>query len=361
MHTVWKGAISFGLVHVPVKLYTATENQDISMKLLHRKTNAPIRYTRTCDGCDGEVPWEDIIKGYEYEPGKFVTFEKEELQALGEESSKEIKIVDFVDLREIDPIYFQKTYYMSPGDTGANAYNLLKRALLETGKIGIANVTLRSKGSLAAIRVVDGCLSMVTMYYPAEIRPVSQVPNLPADDKVDERELAMAKMLIEQLSVPFEPAKFEDEYRKRLMEAIEAKIGGKQVVAAPEMPKESVVNLMEALQASLELARATAQREMANETAGKKAARGKKTDKTNESGGAAGNTAGADGANKTVKSAEAANPATESATAAERSGRADGAEKPGASNRKGGGRRRKTAGVADGTETAPIGSGEPVS
>jgi len=269
MHTVWKGAISFGLVHVPVKLYAATESRDVSMKLLHRKTHAPIRYARTCDGCEGEVPWEDIIKGYEYEPGKFVTFEKEELQALGDEASREIKIVDFVDLREIDPIYFQKTYYMSPGDTGANAYNLLKRALLETGKIGIANVTLRAKGSLAAIRVVDGCLSMVTMFYPAEIRPVNQVPNLPADDRVDERELAMAKMLIEQLSAPFEPAKFEDEYRKRLMEAIEAKISGRQVVTAPEAPKENVVSLMEALQASLELARATAKKDRERAADGK--------------------------------------------------------------------------------------------
>lgn len=258
MHTVWKGAISFGLVHVPVKLFTATESRDISMKMLHRRFHSPISYKRTCPECPDEVPWEDIIKGYEYEPGRFVTFEKEELQQLADEASKEIRIVDFVDLREIDPIYFQKTYYMSPGDTGANAYNLLKAALQQTGKIGIANVTLRSKGSLAAIRVIDGCLSMVTMFYPAEIRPIAEVPNLPEQTGVNERELAMAAMLIEQLSTPFEPAKFEDEYRSRLLDAISAKVTGRQVVTAAEPPRANVVNLMEALQASLEQARATA-------------------------------------------------------------------------------------------------------
>lgn len=263
MHTVWKGAISFGLVHVPVKLFTATESQDISMKMLHRRFNSPISYKRTCPECQDEVPWEDIIKGYEYEPGRFVTFEKDELQQLGDEASKEIKIVDFVDLQEIDPIFYQKTYYMAPGDTGSNAYNLLKTALLQTGKIGIANVTLRSKGSLAAIRVIDGCLSMVTMFYPAEIRSVSQVPNLPTTTEVNDRELAMATMLIDQLSTRFDPSKFEDEYRKRLMNAIEAKVNGQHIVTAPEPQKANVVNLMEALQASLEQARSTALKDTA--------------------------------------------------------------------------------------------------
>lgn len=263
MHTLWKGAISFGLVHVPVKLFTATESHDISMKLLHRQYHSPISYKRTCPECPDDVPWEDIIKGYEYEPGRFVMFEKDELQQLADDASKEIKIVDFVNLADIDPIYYQKTYYMAPGDTGANAYNLLKTALQQSGKIGIANVTLRSKGSLAAIRVIDNCLSMVTMHYPAEIRPVAQVPNLPANTEVNERELTMANMLIEQLSTHFDPTKFEDEYRKRVMDVISQKISGRQVVAAPEPQRANVVNLMEALQASLEQARATARKDAA--------------------------------------------------------------------------------------------------
>ncbi len=258
MHTVWKGAISFGLVHVPVKLFTATEQSDISLRMLHKKNFSPIQYKKTCAECGGEeVSMDDIIKGYEYEPGKFVTFEKEELDQLAEETNKEIKIVDFIDLEEIDPIYFQKTYYMAPGETGSNAYTLLKKALKETGKIGIANVTLRSKGSLAAIRVIDDCLAMVTMFYPAEIRPVEHVPNLPKDIEVNEKELAMAKMLIEQLTTPFEPAKFENEYRKRLLAAIERKVTGQEIVTAPEPQKPNVINLMEALQASIEQAKKT--------------------------------------------------------------------------------------------------------
>lgn len=259
MHTVWKGAISFGLVHVPVKLFTATESNDISMRMLHKKHFSPIQYKKTCAECNGEeVPMEDIIKGYEYEPGKFVTFEKEELDLLADEANKEIKIVDFIDLHEIDPIYFQKTYYLAPSETGSNAYTLLKEALKETGKIGIANVTLRSKGSLAAIRVIEDCLSMVTMYYPAEIRAIEQVPNLPKNAEVNEKELNMAKMLIEQLTTTFEPAKFENEYRKRLLTAIEQKVSGQEVVTAPEPQRPNVINLMEALQASIEQAKKTA-------------------------------------------------------------------------------------------------------
>lgn len=255
MHTVWKGAISFGLVHVPVKLFTATESNDISLRMLHKTHHSPIQYKKTCADCNGEeVPMEDIIKGYEYEPGKFVTFEKVELDAIADNANKEIKIVDFVDIQEIDPIYFQKTYYIGPSETGANAYLLLKEALKQTNKIGIANVTLRAKGSLAAIRVIEDCLSMATMFYPAEIRAIEQVPNLPKDVQVNEKELAMAKMLIEQLSTTFEPEKFENEYRKRLLAAIEQKVNGKEVITVSETQKPNVINLMEALQASIEQA-----------------------------------------------------------------------------------------------------------
>lgn len=256
---MWKGAISFGLVHVPVKLFTATEQNDIPLRMLHKKLFSPIQYKKTCVDCNGEeVSMDDIIKGYEYEPGKFVTFEKGELEKLADEASKEIKIVDFVDLKEIDPIYFQKTYYMAPSETGANAYNLLKEALKETGKIGIANVTLRAKGSLAAIRVIEDCLAMVTMYYPAEIRTIEQVPNLPKEVSLIDKELDMAKMLIEQLTTTFEPSKFENEYRKRLLATIEQKVSGQDVVSAPEPQRPNVINLMEALQASIEQAKKTA-------------------------------------------------------------------------------------------------------
>lgn len=251
MQTVWKGAVSFGLVNVPVKMFTATQQNDIPMKMLHKEFNVPIHYSRTCPKCEEEVGWSDIVKGYEYEPGHFVTFDKEELDALASESSREIRILDFVDLKEIDPIYFQKTYYLAPADTGSRAYKLLIKALQTTNKIGIANVTIRSKSSLAAIRVVDGVLSMVTMFYSEEIRKKEQIPNLPEELDVDERELEMAQMLISQLDSKFEPEKYEDEYKERLNEAIQNKIQGKQVKFAPEEKPTNVIDLMDALRASL--------------------------------------------------------------------------------------------------------------
>lgn len=252
MHTLWKGAISFGLVHVPVKMFAATEDKDISMRYIHKECATPLSYVRKCKTCDREVEWEEIHKGYEYEPGHFVLFEKEELDSLSSGVNKEIKIMDFVDLEDIDPIYFQKTYYLSPGDTGSNAYNLLLQSLRQTGKIGIASISIRSKSSLAAIRIVDQCLALETIFYPDEIRPVSQVPNLPENAATNDKELDMAKLLIEQLSGPFEPEKYTDQYRESLMDAIQQKIAGKEVKAAPEQQQTNVIDLMAALQASLD-------------------------------------------------------------------------------------------------------------
>ncbi|AFH64025.1 non-homologous end joining protein Ku [Paenibacillus caseinilyticus] len=251
MQTLWKGAVSFGLVNVPVKMYTATQENDIPMRMLHKEHKVPIHYSRTCPKCAEEVKWSDIVKGYEYEPGKYVTFEKEELEELASETSREIRILDFVDLEEIDPIYFQKTYYLAPEETGTHAYGLLVEALKSTEKIGIANIALRGKGSLAALRVIGDVLSLVTLYYEEEIREKEEIPNFPEPAKVDKRELEMAMSLIEQLSAPFDPGKYEDEYRERLLQAIEQKVEGREITNAPEEKEKKVVNLMEALQASL--------------------------------------------------------------------------------------------------------------
>jgi DNA end-binding protein Ku len=256
MHTLWKGAISFGLVHVPVKMFAATEDKDISMRYIHKNCSTPLTYVRKCPSCDKEVEWEEISRGYEYEPGRFVTFEKEEMDRLNGEVSKEITILDFVDLKEIDPIYFQKTYYLSPGDTGANAYGLLLEALRQSEKIGIAKVSIRSKSSLCCIRVLERCLVMETIFYPDEVRSITQVPHLPEQVNVIEKELNMAKMLIEQLSTPFEPDKYTDTYRIALMEAIQHKIAGEDVQLAPEVKRTNVIDLMAALQASLEAVKA---------------------------------------------------------------------------------------------------------
>ncbi|MDB5055540.1 MAG: ykoV [Bacilli bacterium] len=252
MHTMWKGAISFGLVHVPVKMFAATEDKDISMKYIHKTCSTPLNYVRKCPTCDKEVEWEEIARGYEYEPGRFVLFEKDELEKLNGEVNKEIKILDFVDLTEIDPIYFQKTYYLAPGDTGSNAYSLLMESLRQTGKIGIAKVSIRSKSSLSCIRIIDRCLAMETLFYPDEIRAITQVPNLPEQVNVNDKELSMAKMLIEQLSTPFEPGKYKDNYREALMEAIQHKVAGEEIETAPQPHRANVIDLMSALQASLE-------------------------------------------------------------------------------------------------------------
>ncbi|MBW7457336.1 Ku protein, partial [Paenibacillus sepulcri] len=243
MHTVWKGAISFGLVHVPVKMFSATEDKDISMRLIHRDCGSTVSYIRKCPTCEIEVDWNAIVKGYEYEKGRFVLFEKEELEQLSDDATKTIHILDFVALEEIDPIYFQKTYYLSPDQAGGNAYNLLLEAMRQSGRIGIANISIRSKSSLAAIRVIDDCLAMETIFYPDEIRSVSQVPGLPETVNVNEKELTMARMLIEQLSTPFEPEKYTDEYRARLMDAIQHKIAGEDVRVAPEQQRTNVIDL----------------------------------------------------------------------------------------------------------------------
>jgi len=254
MHTVWKGAISFGLVHVPVKMFTATEDKDIHLRMIHKPCGTPISYSRTCPHCQKDAEWEEIAKGYEYEKGRFVLFDGDELDAIKPENTRAIQILDFVDLTEIDPVYFQKAYYLSPDQAGAGAYNLLLEAMRQSGKIGIAKVAIRSKSSLAAIRAVENCICMETMYYPDEIRPLQLVPNLPARTTVNERELAMARMLIDQLSTPFEPEKYTDDYRTALQEAIQRKISGQgtDVVTAPAAERTNVIDLMAALQASLE-------------------------------------------------------------------------------------------------------------
>jgi DNA end-binding protein Ku len=176
---------------------------------------------------------------------------------LNGEVNKEIKILDFVDLKEIDPIYFQKTYYLSPGDTGANAYGLLMESLKQTEKIGIAKVSIRSKSSLCCIRVIDRCLVMETIFYPDEVRSIAQVPNLPEQISVNDKELSMAKMLIDQLSTPFDAEKYKDDYRTALMEAIEHKIAGEEVQTSPQAKRTNVIDLMAALQASLEAVKTT--------------------------------------------------------------------------------------------------------
>ncbi|PAE40037.1 non-homologous end joining protein Ku [Bacillus sp. 7884-1] len=254
MHTMWKGSISFGLVNIPIKLHTATEDKDIKLRTLHNKCHAPIKYEKICTVCEEEVKPEDIVKAYEYTKGKFVVLDHEDIEKLRKENEeKAVEIIDFVKMEEIDPIYFDRSYYMSPNEGGSKAYSLLRKALQESQKVGIAKIIIRSKEQMAVIRVYDNTLVMETIHFPDEVRRAADVPNVPAEDKVTEKELVTAIMLIDQLTSEFEPEKYTDEYRTALLELIEAKRTGQEAVTptAKETPS-NVTDLMAALQASID-------------------------------------------------------------------------------------------------------------
>lgn len=252
MHTIWKGSISFGLVNIPINLFAATENKDISFRSIHKECNSPIKYEKVCPVCDREVKNDEIIKGYEYEPGKYVVISNDELKEIAPESNKTIEIIDFVKLEEIDPIYFEKSYFLGPQDNGHKSYLLLKQAMEDTGKIGIAKITIRSKESLAIVRVYEKGLLLETVFYPDEVRNVGQVPGLDYEYHLDEKELEMATQLIEQLTTEFKPEKYTNDYRTALMELIESKVTGEEFTVPKEAPKTNVVDLMAALQASID-------------------------------------------------------------------------------------------------------------
>jgi DNA end-binding protein Ku len=267
--TMWKGAISFGLVTVPVKLYPATEEKTLRFNQLHDEDHGRIKYLRVCAVCGQEVPFEHIVKGYEYEKDKYVVLEDQDFDAVPLESSRAVDIVQFVELEDIDPIYFKKSYYLIPEETGMKAYTLLRRALEEDGRVGIAKVSFRDKEHLAALRFKDRVLVLETMFWPDEIR-AADFEELDKEVKIRPQELQMARSLIENLTEDFHPEEFRDEYRQALLDIVEKKVAGEEieVVAPPEETK--VVDLMEALKASVE---ATKKRTAA---AAKKPARGKK-------------------------------------------------------------------------------------
>jgi DNA end-binding protein Ku len=254
MHTIWKGSISFGLVNIPIKLHSATEDKDIKLRTLHKKCHSPIKYEKTCPVCDEEVKQEEIVRAYEYTKGKFVILEDEDFNKLKKENEeKAVEIIDFVKMEEIDPIYYDRSYYMSPSDGGGKAYSLLRKALQESEKVGLAKIIIRSKEQMAVIRVYENSLVMETIHFPDEVRSAADVPNVPAEDKVTEKELDTAIMLIDQLTTTFNPEKYTDDYRTALMELIESKRSGKEIVTPVEKEQKSnVTDLMAALQASID-------------------------------------------------------------------------------------------------------------
>jgi DNA end-binding protein Ku len=252
MRTMWKGAISFGLVSIPVKVFPATEEKSVRFNQLHAKDHGRIKYQRVCSKDGEEVPYQEIVRGYEYEKDRYVVLEEEELDSVPVESSRTIDIDQFVDITEIDPIYFQKTYYLIPEEAGVKAYALLREALADNSKVGIAKVSFREKEHLATIRVSDNLVVLETMYWPDEIRNAA-FEELDKDVKVRPQEVQMARSLIENLTGEWDPDRYHDEYREALLELIEKKVAGEEIeyVAPPEeAPK--VVDLMEALRASVE-------------------------------------------------------------------------------------------------------------
>ncbi|HEV3474839.1 MAG TPA: Ku protein [Actinomycetota bacterium] len=251
MKTMWRGAISFGLVSIPVRVYTATEEKTLRFNQLHEKDHGRIRYKRVCGKDDQEVPYEEIVRGYEYEKDHYVILTDEDMESVPVESTRTIDIQQFVDVSEIDPIYYKKTYYLGPEEAGVKAYQLLRQSLEEGNRVGIAKVAFRDKEHLAAVRLMDNVLVLDTMFWPDEIRK-ADFPELDKDVKVSDKELSMAQSLIENLTEPFKPDAYRDEYREALLEVVEKKVAGEEIeyIEAPEPAK--VVDLMEALKQSVE-------------------------------------------------------------------------------------------------------------
>ena len=256
--SLWSGAISFGLVNVPVRLHTAVRHADVRFHQLHAPDGARIKQKRWCPVEDAEVPYDEIVKGYEIAPGQYVVIDPAELEALDPEATHTIDIEDFVDLADIDPLYYDASYYVMPDERGAKSYRLLVNAMKEARKVGIAKIVMRTKQYLAALRPVDDVLVLSMMNYADEIAPVEDLGEIPgADQAVSEREMKMAQQLIDSLSTKFDPTQYKDEYRDQVVEMIERKAEGEEIVTQPaegEGPAP-VVDLMAALEASLAAAK----------------------------------------------------------------------------------------------------------
>ncbi len=252
MKALWKGAVTFGLVNIPVRLYSAVEEKSLRFNMLHGEDGGRIKFQRVCAVCGKEVAWDEIVKGYEYSKDHYVTFTDDELKSLDVDSIRAIDVVNFVPLEEIDPIYYNRTYYVVPEPSGLKAYRLLQQALEAEGQVGIAKVALREKEHLATIRIKDDVFVLETMHWPDEIRqPVFE--DLDKEVEVRDQEVKMARQLIQQLSTDFDPAAFVDDYRERLETLINQKVEGEEVTVVAEAEEEptKVVDLMEALKASV--------------------------------------------------------------------------------------------------------------
>jgi DNA end-binding protein Ku len=255
---MWKGVISFGMVSIPVRLYVATESHSVSFRQLCSEHLSPIKYKRWCMAGDHEVAYADIVKGYEVGTENYVVIDDVELDNLPLPTARQIGIAEFVPHDDIEGgLYFKSAYYIEPEQAGLKPYHLLRRALAETGMTAVAKIAFRDREHLCALRPLDGVLLMNTLHWPDEIRPSAELKGVDAEIEVNARELQMAKALVENLAEErFDPGRFQDDYNQALMEVVNAKVEGQEVVTAPEVDAApAVMDLMEALKASVDAAK----------------------------------------------------------------------------------------------------------
>jgi DNA end-binding protein Ku len=251
---IWSGTISFGLLNVPVRMYSAVARRNIALREIRESDSARIKHRRVAEGTDEEVPYENIVKAYELSPGQYVPLSKDEMSALAPEKTRAIDVQDFVDIEEIDPMYFDSPYYLGPADGAEKAYSLLAAAMESSGKAAISRFVFRNKEHLSAIRASDGVLTLTTMRFHDEVVPADELDVIPEKkQKVAKREREMAEQLIDSLSTEFEPNQYRDEYREQLLALIEQKAEGKEIVAPEaEAPKATKApDLMAALEESI--------------------------------------------------------------------------------------------------------------
>src|SRR5438067_6783333 len=252
---IWKGSISFGLVNIPIALYPATRREELKFRLLRKSDLSPVNYKRVAEKDGNEVPWDEIVKGYEYEKGKYVVLKNEDFQRVDLEATQTVDIQDFVDQKEIDPMFFYKPYYLEPQKGGDKAYALLRDALKDTNKVGVAKVVIKTRQYLAGVKPEDGALVLELMHFADELADPEKL-HVPKKAEVGKREMSMAKSLIGSMTSKWNPEKYKDDYREALMEVIEEKVeaGGKEIEEKPKKaPKPTkVIDLVSVLQKSLE-------------------------------------------------------------------------------------------------------------
>jgi len=254
MRAIWKGSISFGLVNIPIALYPATRKEELKFRLLRAADHSPVNYKRVAEADGKEVPWDQIVKGYEYEKGKFVVLGEKDFQRVDLEATQTVDIQDFVDVDEIDPMFFYKPYYLEPQKGGDKAYVLLREALAEGKKVGIAKVIIKTRQYLAGVKATKHALVLELMHFAAELSDAEKL-NVPKTLEPRKREMEMAKALVESMSSKWDPKKYKDDYREALLEVIEDKVeaGGKEIEDKPKEKKAStkVIDLVAVLQQSL--------------------------------------------------------------------------------------------------------------